>query len=65
MMARTATITGLTKLQRKLDRLPAVAKDHIRSEMEQAADEIEITHLTDADGTARASTRFEAFDHDL
>lgn len=40
MMARTATITGLTKLQRKLDRLPAVAKDHIRSEMEQAADEI-------------------------
>lgn len=31
----------------------------------QAADEIEITHLTDADGTARASTRFEAFDHDL
>lgn len=39
-MARAATITGLTKLQRKLDRMPAIAKDHIRAEMEKAAYEI-------------------------
>lgn len=35
-----AKLLGLTKLQRKLDRLPAVAKDHIRTEMAKAADEI-------------------------
>lgn len=39
-MDRQATILGLSKLQRKLDRLPKVAKDHIRSEMGKAADEI-------------------------
>jgi len=39
-MARGATIIGLTKLQRKLDRLPKVAKEHIRQEMAKAADEI-------------------------
>lgn len=39
-MARAASILGLAKLQRKLNRLPAVAKDHIRNEMEAVADEI-------------------------
>lgn len=39
-MVRAATITGLTKLQRKLDRMPIVAKDHIRAEMEKTANEI-------------------------
>ncbi len=39
-MARGATIIGLAKLQRKLDRLPKVAKDQIRTKMAEAADEI-------------------------
>ncbi|MBY5585309.1 HK97-gp10 family putative phage morphogenesis protein [Rhizobium leguminosarum] len=34
------TIKGLKELQRKLDRLPAVAKARIRQAMEQGADEI-------------------------
>ncbi len=34
------TIKGLKELQRKLDRLPAVAKARIREAMEQGADEI-------------------------
>ncbi len=39
-MARGATIMGLAKLQRKLDRLPKVAKDQIQTKMAEAADEI-------------------------
>jgi HK97 gp10 family phage protein len=39
-MARGTTILGLAKLQRKLDRLPAIAKATIRSKMAEAADEI-------------------------
>lgn len=39
-MARGATIIGLTKLQKKLDRLPKVAKEQIREAMASAADEI-------------------------
>lgn len=42
-MARQATIKGLANLQRKLDRLPAAAKEHIRAEMERAAEEIVAT----------------------
>ncbi|MGO6719566.1 HK97-gp10 family putative phage morphogenesis protein [Rhizobium ruizarguesonis] len=34
------TVKGLKELQRKLDRLPAVAKARIREAMEQGADEI-------------------------
>jgi hypothetical protein len=36
----TASIKGLKQLQRKIDRLPKVAKDLIRKAMEQSADEI-------------------------
>ncbi len=39
-MARTATIKGLASLQRKLDRMPTIAKDRIRQEMAAAADDI-------------------------
>ncbi|MDF3606337.1 HK97 gp10 family phage protein [Paracoccus sp. DMF-8] len=39
-MAKSATIIGLAKLQKKLDRLPKIAKDHIREKMAEAADEI-------------------------
>lgn len=39
-MAKGTTILGLARLQRKLDLLPKVAKDHIRQEMAAAADEI-------------------------
>lgn len=39
-MARAATIKGLASLQRKLDRMPAVAKDNIRQEMAKTADDI-------------------------
>lgn len=38
-MARQSTILGLAKLQRKLDRLPKVARDQIRQKMAEAADE--------------------------
>lgn len=36
----TATIRGLKRLQRKLDKLPAAVKQHIREAMEKGADEI-------------------------
>lgn len=39
-MARGTTIVGLAKLQRKLDRLPAIAKATVRQKMGEAADEI-------------------------
>lgn len=39
-MARRSTITGLSKLDRKLRRLPAVALAEIRAAMERAADDI-------------------------
>jgi phage protein, HK97 gp10 family len=39
-MARGSTVIGLVKLQKKLDRLPKVAKDMIRDAMESAANEI-------------------------
>lgn len=39
-MARGATILGLAKLQKKLDRLPKIARDLIRQKMGEAADEI-------------------------
>lgn len=35
-----AKIARLAQLQRKLDRMPAIAKDHIRAEMEKAANDI-------------------------
>lgn len=35
-----AKLLGLAKLQRKLERMPAIAKDNIRAEMEKAANEI-------------------------
>lgn len=39
-MAKGATILGLAKLQKKLERLPAIAKEQIRLKMAEAADEI-------------------------
>lgn len=39
-MARSATIAGLVSLQRKLDRMPGVAKTKIREAMAETADEI-------------------------
>lgn len=39
-MAKGATIMGLARLQRKLDRLPKVTKERIRAEMAAAADDI-------------------------
>lgn len=39
-MARSGTILGLAKLQKKLDRLPTVARDAIRQKMAGTADEI-------------------------
>lgn len=39
-MAKGATILGLARLQRKLDRMPKVAKETIRQRMEEAAEEI-------------------------
>ncbi|SCX88468.1 HK97-gp10 family putative phage morphogenesis protein [Paracoccus tibetensis] len=39
-MARGTTIRGLAKLQKKLDRLPGIAKATIRQKMAEAADEI-------------------------
>lgn len=39
-MARGTTIIGLAKLNKKLSRLPKVAKDLIRQEMAKAADDI-------------------------
>lgn len=39
-MARGSTIIGRAKLQRKLDRLPKVAKDMIRDAMAKQADDI-------------------------
>lgn len=39
-MARSATILGLAKLQKKLDRLPEAAKEQIKAAMAAQADEI-------------------------
>lgn len=39
-MARASGIKGLLELQRKLDAIPAAAKEHIRKEMAIAADQI-------------------------
>lgn len=39
-MARRSTIIGAAKLQKKLDRLPKIAKQYIRDEMAKAADEV-------------------------
>ncbi|MCP8894296.1 HK97 gp10 family phage protein [Shinella daejeonensis] len=39
-MVRATKILGLAKLQRKLDRLPEIAKQHITEALEKAADEI-------------------------
>lgn len=39
-MARQTTILGLAKLERKLKRLPTVAKTQIRAAMAEAADDI-------------------------
>ncbi|MBS9476237.1 HK97-gp10 family putative phage morphogenesis protein [Ancylobacter radicis] len=39
-MARAAKILGLAKLQRKLDRLPKVAREQIRLAMENVANDI-------------------------
>lgn len=39
-MASAAKIIGLAKLHKKLQRMPEVAKNHIRAEMEKAAEEI-------------------------
>lgn len=39
-MARGTTIIGLARLERKLKRLPKVAKDLIRKKMAEAADQI-------------------------
>lgn len=39
-MAKKATVLGLARLERKLKRLPAAAKDMIRAEMEKGADQI-------------------------
>ena len=39
-MARSSTILGLARLERKLRRMPAVAKAKIRQKMAEAADEI-------------------------
>lgn len=40
LMARRVTIIGLQRLDKKLKRMPQVAKDMIRAEMGRAADEI-------------------------
>lgn len=39
-MAKAATISGLVRLQRKLDRIPSIAKAKIREAMAATADEI-------------------------
>lgn len=39
-MARGATVLGLARLERKLKRMPQVAKERIRAEMEATANEI-------------------------
>lgn len=39
-MARGTTILGLARLERKLKRLPKVAKDLIRAKMAEAADQV-------------------------
>lgn len=39
-MAKGTTIVGLAKLQRKLERMPTVAREQIRAKMAEAADEV-------------------------